>query len=178
VSGPASLLFGGGQQVLGLRSLRGIVAPLACALMSGCGGTPTDPTRMPAPSRPAANPQTVVAKLHALCDEGVRRYPGDAHTHAEVSGWYLAELDTIELSGCPADFVERFQSYKQAWDAIRQRSQQPPEGKRGITSYVVLFMQLKDELSPQEYVHSRGDDALLNTLLIRARELKRVTRTK
>jgi hypothetical protein len=119
-----------------------------------------------------------MAQLQALCDEGLRRYPGDSHTHAEVSGWYLAELDAIDLSGCPADFVEKFQSYKQAWDAVRQRSQQPPEGKRGIKSYTVLFMQLKDELSPKGYANGRDDDALLNALLLRAREIKRAAATK
>jgi hypothetical protein len=90
-----------------------------------------------------------------------------------VSAWHIAELDTIDPSACPAEFVKSFQSYKQAWEAIRQRSQQPNEEKRGIQSYVVLFLQLKDELSPNEFVHGRDDDVLLKTLLIRARELRR-----
>src|SRR5262245_43873803 len=121
--------------------------------MLGCGGRPTNPAPVQAPSGQAPNPQTVMAKLQTLCDEGQRRYPGDSHTHAEVSGWHVAGLDAIDFSGCPADLVESFQTYKQAWDAIRQRSQQPSEGQRGIKSYTVLFMQLKDELSPKGYVN-------------------------
>jgi hypothetical protein len=161
--------------MLGLKRLWGIVLLLAWAGVVGCGGKPATPTTGPTPASRAPNPQAVLEKLQALSDEGRRRYSGDSQTHAEVSAWYLAELDAIDLGGCPEEFAESFHSYRQAWDAVRQRSQTSPEDKSDIKSFVYIFTQIKDDLSWTELSSGR-DDLLLNTILIRVRELKRAAR--
>jgi hypothetical protein len=159
--------------MLGTRLRCGFVVPVAWVGLVGCGGSPASPEYHPAPPGLGPNPQAILAKLRALSDAGQGRYPLSTHTHADVSRWYLAELDAIDLSGCPAEFAEKFRGYRQAWEAVRRRSQEPAEAEHGIKSYAVLFQQLKDELLPQGLANGRDDDALLNELLLRARELKR-----
>jgi hypothetical protein len=157
----------------GLRCLSGLVLSLTCAELIGCGGSPATPTTGSTPVSHAPNPQAVLAKLLALCDTGQQRYRFETDMTAQVASWYLAELDAIDLSGCPEAFDKSFQSYRQAWQAIQQRGQKPPDNKSGTTGVVVLFQLLKDELLPEGKSNGRDDDPLLNTLLIRARELKR-----
>jgi hypothetical protein len=139
----------------------------------GCGGSPAASSPEPAVVSHAPNPQAILAKLQALCDTGQQRYRFETSLNAQVAAWYLAELDAIDLSSCPEAFDKSFQSYKQAWETIRQRGPKPPDDKNGSTSVVVLFQRLKDELLPAVRANGRDDDPLLNTLLIRARELKR-----
>ena len=148
--------------------IRGCVVTVLCACAAGCD-RPSTPL-VSSKSRPL-DTQTVMAKIQELNDEGARRYEGE-HSHAEVSDWYLAGLRTIELSGCPAAFVEKFRRYEQAWAALQQRSQAPPEDKRAIKGYQVLFMQLKDQIESPTRAHSRPEP-LLDALLACARELAR-----
>jgi hypothetical protein len=159
--------------VLGLRRLSRIVLPIVWAGTLGCGGSPAISPPEPAAASHAPNPQAVLAKLQALCDTGQQRYRFETSVNADVAAWYLAELDAIDLSGCPEAFDKSFQSYNQAWETIRQRGQKPPDGKNGTPNVMNVFQQLKDELLPAGRANGRDDDPLLNTLLIRARELKR-----
>jgi hypothetical protein len=159
--------------VFGLRIISGIVLPIVWAGVLGCGGSPATSPPEPAAVSHAPNPQAVLAKLQALCDTGQQRYRFETNVNADVAAWYLAELDAIDLSGCPDAFDKSFQSYKQAWETIRQRGHKPPDGKNGTQNVVNFFQQLKDELLPAGRANGRDDDPLLNTLLIRARELKR-----
>jgi len=153
-----------------LKRLPGSVLPVAWVGLVGCGGSPASPEYRPPPPSHGPTPQVILAKLCSLSDEGQSRFPLTTHPYADVSAWYLAELDAIDLSGCPAAFADAFRAYKRAWEAVRRKGL---EDKRGIPNYAVLFQQLKDELLPVGRTHSRDDDALLNDLLLRARDLKR-----
>jgi hypothetical protein len=157
----------------GFRRLFGVVLLLACAEMVGCGGSPSSTEYHPPPPSHGPDPQAVMAKLCSLSDEGQGRYQMTTNTHADVSAWYLAGLDAIDLSGCPAGFADAFEAYKRAWQAVHERSRKPPDDKRGISNYPVLFQEIKDELLPVGRTHIRDDDPLLNDLLLRARDLKR-----